>query len=477
MPDLRRLLTGWLRDAASAPLAAWLSQQRWFGAKSRVIAGVDLVDLVWLQDSPAAALVLVETRYAPAVSPAPGASTRAASDRYALLLTTAADGAGHAIAPLPGAAATVVVEGGTDGRALAALLGGLAGAAVPAGDRGGRLRYADGTPAAEALLADPAAITAKAVGAEQSNTSVRLGAGHVFKLFRRLEPGVHPQVEMARFLTGAGFGEVPALAGSIVYEDGSGTPWATGVLEHWVPNQGDGWSYALACLGQDHDALAPGLTALGATTADLHAALASDASQPDFAPVPATDADRAGWRHRLLAQGERAAAVAPRVASYLARLAEVAERAPATSGAFDRIRIHGDLHLGQTLRTPGGFVLIDFEGEPSKPVDQRRRKQCALQDVAGMLRSIDYAVATAGGGAGAPPLLDRLRGAFLDGYLTRAHAGRAMFLPPPGPAFDAWLAHFEIEKALYEVEYEANNRPAWLPIPLQALERLLGEGA
>jgi trehalose synthase-fused probable maltokinase len=137
-----------------------------------------------------------------------------------------------------------------------------------------------------------------------------------------------------------------------------------------------------------------------------------------------------------------------------------------------QIRIHGDYHLGQTLKTAGGFTLIDFEGEPAKPLAERRRKQCALKDVAGMLRSLDYAEATVAAGHAVPAETGRvLRTAFLDGYY--ADPRLATFLPPAREAGADLLSLFELEKTLYEIEYELNNRPDWLHIPLGAVRRYL----
>jgi trehalose synthase-fused probable maltokinase len=144
-------------------------------------------------------------------------------------------------------------------------------------------------------------------------------------------------------------------------------------------------------------------------------------------------------------------------------------------GGFVKIRIHGDYHLGQTLKTDAGFIVIDFEGEPARPLDERRVKQCALKDVAGMLRSLDYAVETARAGAPEPAAdLGSLRQAFLEGYLASALPAHAAFLPRNRSRVAAWLACFEAEKALYEVEYEINNRPTWVHMPLSGLLDILG---
>jgi maltose alpha-D-glucosyltransferase/alpha-amylase len=149
------------------------------------------------------------------------------------------------------------------------------------------------------------------------------------------------------------------------------------------------------------------------------------------------------------------------------------------AGAFSRIRIHGDYHLGQTLKTHDGFVLIDFEGEPARPLAERRRLHCALKDVAGMCRSFDYAIATArrarADGADVLAATPALRDAFLAGY-QRAAAGTAPHLPSSPEAREAWIRFFELDKALYEIEYELQNRPAWLRIPVEGALRLLDAG-
>jgi trehalose synthase-fused probable maltokinase len=195
------------------------------------------------------------------------------------------------------------------------------------------------------------------------------------------------------------------------------------------------------------------------------------------------------WRDRIARQAERtfdlmeaqharwetpAAAIARSLAGARAT---ILERLRGGAGApienCQRIRIHGDFHLGQTLKTADGFVVIDFEGEPTKPLSERRQKQCALRDVAGLLRSIDYARASVG--LESSDAVQSLRTAYLEGYRSKAATIGARFVPPAA-SFDAWLFLFELEKALYEVEYEANNRPGWVHIPLAAVRRLLTAG-
>ncbi len=486
----RDRLSLWFRQELPRLLPSWLPQQRWFGAKARVIHEVAVQDILWLPAAPRpVAVVVTDVSYAPADS--------GSSDRCALVLGLAEGGADGAIGRGPGPDDGDVTEQAATGDAIWALLAGMIGAPPVTGVSGGVLVYADTAPRARQLLSSEAPPLVRPAGVEQSNTSVRVGTTHMFKLFRRLEAGEHPQLEVGRFLAQAGFLAVPQLEGSLVYRAADGQESALGALEGWVANQGDGWSHVLArldaCRGDGHGRadLYAELVSLGETTAGFHAALASDTSLDAFSPEAAGAADAACWEHDVEAQAERAsalledrlgtltpehAALATAVLVTRQGLVRPAPALDATTG-FDRIRIHGDFHLGQTLKTDGGFVLIDFEGEPSKPLAARRQKQCALRDVAGMLRSLDYAVATsdlaAGAAAAASAPLDAMRQAFLEGYYAQADRRGARFLPSPAPIRDAWTSLFELEKAWYEVEYQLNNRPTWVHIPLRALARLL----
>jgi trehalose synthase-fused probable maltokinase len=493
-PDADRdRLSRWLVDELPRHLPGWLVRQRWFGGKARAIARVEVRDVVWL---PAAArpvaVVVADVHYDPAGG---------GIDCWALLLGLADGPAEAAIAPSPGGGHAIVTDQAADGEVVRALLAGLLGdAPMPVGVRGGALVYADTTiDARQALSA--AALPVRPLGVEQSNTSVRIGTTHVFKLFRRVEPGEHPQLEFGRFLAQAGFRATPRLEGSLVYRGPDGQESAIGVLESWVANEGDGWHYLLARLDAsrtDLDGradLMADLVALGETTAAFHGALASETRLEAFVPEAASTADAAAWRQGMLDQAERTIELIgqrlPALPAESARLAEAViaswpravpgPSAPLSAPGFDRIRIHGDFHLGQTLRTPGGFVIIDFEGEPAKSLAARRRKQCALKDVAGMLRSLDYAAAAAGLPAGddaaafAPH--DAMRHAFLEGYYAHTTRHGARFLPAAAEDCDAWTSLFELEKAWYEVEYELNNRPTWTHIPLVALSRLLASAS
>lgn len=271
-----------------------------------------------------------------------------------------------------------------------------------------------------------------------------------------------------------------------------------GILQDWIESLSDAWTHVVALLRQSAtrtsgESLARDLFTLGVTTADLHAALATDTADPAFAPEPVTTADVQAWRASLLERAARTFRLIERQVDgwtgdarrFGEAVLDLRGRTPAlmevpeltTSRGFHKIRVHGDYHLGQVLRTPHGFAVIDFEGEPTRPIAERRLKHCALKDVAGMIRSFDYAIDAAGEQASNGPddatCLRCLQEAFLDGYLTAAVAHRAAFLPRDRHTIDAWIDFFEVEKALYEVEYEINNRPAWAGIPLRGILRLL----
>lgn len=484
-------ITPWLFSLLPGQMGRWLPGQRWFGAKSRSVASVAVEELVWL---PAAhgpvALVVMEVSYEA------DASGRAAPDRYALVVGVSRNGRG-AIAPVAGAPELFLTEMATEPDAVRALLAGLADGRPAYGVRGGVVRFGDATRASRALVTSAPPPVVTPVGAEQSNTSVRVGAAHVFKLFRRLEEGRHPQLEVGRFLAAAGFTGAPPLEGSLEYEPAGGDACALGALEGWIPNEGDGWSYLVTRLASESPAaetlsrpLADTLARLGAVTADFHAALAGNPSDAAFAPVPVTAAHAARWQEQAARQAERAIALlaAPQP-SWPPELTLLAARvlgggphpspvAPQTSpdDTFVTIRIHGDFHLGQTLRTADGFVIIDFEGEPTRPLDERRQRHCALKDVAGMLRSFDYAAASTA--VAADPavrlrLSSRMRAAFLEAYMARSDHHDARFLPATARARAEWTSFFELQKVLYEIEYELHNRPGWAPLPLAALERFL----
>ncbi len=311
---------------------------------------------------------------------------------------------------------------------------------------------------------------ARPLAVEQSNTSVVIGERLILKLYRLLEAGDNPDLEISAFLTDAGFADTPALAGSMIYRAPQGWTAAAAMLQEFVPSTGDAWGAMLDALATQPAAGIEMARSIGRVTAAMHAALASWPDDPAFPSRPATVGETAAWRasaERQLAQA--VTALSGEAHDVLVDLApglraRFADTFGAATGEASVTRIHGDYHLGQLLARPdGGFSIVDFEGEPARPLAERRQPSSPLRDVAGMLRSLDYAARTAERASRFDPdaWLVEARGAFLDAY---------------GPADAALLAAFELEKACYEIRYEANNRPDWLWLPLGAVERLGGEG-
>jgi maltose alpha-D-glucosyltransferase/alpha-amylase len=376
--------------------------------------------------------------------------------------------------------------------------------------------------------------------AEQSNTSIVYGDRLILKLFRRIQPGVNPDFEIGRYLTEVvKFDRVPPVTGAIQYEKPAGPASTIGQLQRLVESQADGWEHATDELSRFydqvaattpprlspptsstelaettppkrvHDIMRPYLATaetLGRRTAELHVALASDSRDPAFAPEPFTKEDMRIVTANTVAEAIKAVRsleekLAQSPASANALPPDVAERAselllarerllgelregPPFEFAISKIRIHGDYHLGQVLWAEGDFYILDFEGEPARPLEQRREKQLPLKDVAGMLRSFSYAAYAAlfAFTSARPAEFARLEpwariwqvwviGAFLRGYLHKSD--KAMFLPAEPAQRDALLRYFMLDKALYELNYELNNRPDWVRIPIWGILEIM----
>jgi len=372
----------------------------------------------------------------------------------------------------------------------------------------------------ESLMNDwlPAAQNIQTVvgSAEQSNTSIVIDERAIVKLFRILKPGIHPDVEVTRFLTTrAGFVNTPRLLATIDFED-DGERATAGMVQEFLRGSVDAWRYALerarpyftAPAGRDaSNVFVVDATRLGAVTRAMHDALASDDDDPAFAPEPIAPEDLERWAHRTqqsiresLTLLERqipsrdfprdrvaeAQALVRRRDHYVGWIDEIVDDVGDAVGEGARIRIHGDYHLGQVLRTSSGdFMIIDFEGEPSKSLEERREKTSPLRDVAGMLRSIAYAAATLA--TSVEKAIDMptrelraarwerdVREAFLAGYLGESDAREDMpeLFPPDDKQVRQLLALFETEKAFYELAYELNNRPSWVWIPMRGIAKL-----
>jgi trehalose synthase-fused probable maltokinase len=480
-------LETWIDEYLAERLPAFLGRQRWFGSKTRPIGETGCEDLVSIPDAAMPlALVVVSVRYADH-----------GSDRYAMIVAAVDDPSELPVIGQIGAS-TWAVEATALPGAARALVRALAAQSLHA-RRGGVVRRHDLGHDTEAILtglSEEAPI--KPLGAEQSNTSLGIDRRWVFKLIRKLDDGENPELEIGRFLSRTAFGGTPPLRGAWTWIGADGHASTMGLLHDWVENRGDGWTHVVTALAQPAgarglDPLLHDLASLGTTTAALHLALASDAVDAAFRPRPVTHAEAQTWRVALRDRAVRAANLVQRLTpemigraramadSFVALAARWGGEATgeAVASDFSTIRVHGDYHLGQTLKTAEGFVVIDFEGEPARSIAERRRTQPAMKDVAGMLRSFDYAVATARAHASeslaSTDPLPAMRRAFLDAYVRHAVAGQASFVPRERAAFDAWVNVFELERALYEIEYELNHRPDWVHIPLGGVLRLFGE--
>ena len=524
LPDLRTLvLRSGVRELLSEQIRAelesqvlpeYLPKRRWFAAKDERLEGVRLCAIAALPGTQGAVVLAeVEARLA-------GGRT----ERYALPLAGVEDveGAGPLAAQLAltrlrqGRRVGYLTDAFADDRMPGAVIAALReGATVPTPE--GEIRFRGTSRLAELTLPEPAEI--RRLSAEQSNTSLILGEAAVIKVLRRIVPGIHPEAEMTRHLTECGFANIAPLLGEVVRVAPDGTPHTLILVQGFVRNQGDGWGWTMDWLARAVDEAAltdeppedafagymPFAEALGLRLAELHAILARPSDDPAFAPVVATEADRAAWAAGVMAQldpaldllGKRAdwpQAEAELAAGLIARrdaLREAVHRLAAAADGTLKTRLHGDFHLGQVLVAQGDAVIVDFEGEPARPLEERRAKGSPLRDVAGLLRSLDYAAAVAianesSAAATAAPtgrraaLLRRWRKEAAEAFLTAYRAAAAAAPRPwvPAESEAALLDLFLVEKAAYEVRYEAANRPHWIGVPLRGLaalaDRLLG---
>ena len=324
---------------------------------------------------------------------------------------------------------------------------------------------------------------ARLVGAEQSNSSIVFDETVILKVFRRLEPGINPELELLRFLGERGFQNIAALGGWYSY---TGGPLAAtlGILQEYVAGGIDGWELALDEVGHAPERFLDRLRRLGEVTGQMHSLLGSDPTDPAFTPeepsvealglLTATVDEEIARVFVTLPEDDE------RLAPILGRGEEVREqlRMLAQAGSTGRvIRTHGDYHLGQTMWAGQDWVILDFEGEPARPLVERRRKRSPLRDVAGMLRSFAYAATAAELDRGVEPPDDweaRARERFLEGYFETVDP---TLLPPGQPAIERLLAVFELEKAVYELRYELDNRPDWVRIPAAGIQRLIETAA
>ncbi|GAA2649077.1 maltokinase N-terminal cap-like domain-containing protein [Streptomyces vastus] len=433
-----------LLTSVAGLLQAWLPRQRWFAGKGRPVTDLTLLSVTELH--PGFLHLLVHAQH--------GAGAPPSGDCYQLLLgirEALPPRLVHAFigrasqGPLAG---LMVYDAFRDPRSTGLLLERLRHPGTV-----GPLRFER-----DAQVTVPAGLAPRLLDAEQSNSSVVYGDSYILKVFRRVQAGINPDLEVPWALVRQGCTRVPP---PVAWFRTSRPQEATlGVLQPFLPEATDGWTLALKSLTSGRDFTEEAYQ-LGCATAEVHLALA--AAFPSETPSP-------------LQNKQLAAAMTERLAATSQSVPELLPYAPGLRAAFDALaeldstrpaqRIHGDFHLGQVLRAGRRWFVIDFEGEPARPLAERRRRQSPVRDVAGMLRSFDYAARSRR--PWRPAWARRCREAYCAGY-----AAEAGWDPREEPGL---LRGYETDRAVYEVLYEARHRPDWLPVPLAAIARLAEPG-
>jgi maltokinase len=461
--DLKsRIESGDLHFLDGLVLLGTIASQRWFGGKSKDVLDARVLDAGVTQgEPPILAIAIVEVRY--------GLQTH---DLYHLPLGFRPTGDGWTASVIAETEGWVVYDAISDPE--------LARRMLELMRTNGALETGEATIAFRPTGELPAEVGAvRPMGADQSNSSLVLDDQLTLKLYRRIEPGMNPELEVLRFLTERSFEHTASLEGYMSYE-GRPLESTLAIVQEFVHSDGDGWELALDTLArQEVEWLPEHARRLGEVTALLHNALASDPTDPHFAPEEPSSEALALLAASVDEEIEQVFASLPDLPTLeqvRGRGEEVREhlRLLTNIGHVGRvIRTHGDYHLGQVLWTQErDWLILDFEGEPARSVPERRRKTSPLRDVAGMLRSFAYASAAKIQREVDPPAdwEERCRTEFLDGYFDTADA---TLLPASRDQAERLLAVFELEKAVYELRYELHNRPDWVAIPVAGILRML----
>ncbi|MFZ2648604.1 MAG: maltose alpha-D-glucosyltransferase [Burkholderiaceae bacterium] len=498
-------------------LPRYMKRQRWYAAKTEPLERASLAEHVMLQAGAQQwLLALVDVR------------GPAAPARYFVPLAIAFDDhdeerartlAPQAVAKVRQQAAMGVLADAMADEHFCRTLVNAIGAGRKLTTEGGALHFTPGAAYAK-VLGDAAAgglsaaLPLRRLTASSNSISL-LGDRLFLKAYRRLNPGINPEIEMGRFLTDAGYANCVPVAGSVEFRAADGSVSAVALLQAQVTNQGDAWIFTVDQIARvlesqgkgggdpkdEAGAMVERFRVLARRIAELHVVLARRTGDAAFDPEPTQAADVQRWAaavrrecdrtFELMAQrssswAEPLTVLAGRVSQGAAQLAQRIEHTAKAPPVGLKTRLHGDLHLGQVLICRDDFVLIDFEGEPQRPLEERRAKHSALRDVAGMLRSFDYARHTAlQRAATSSSELERLapvarqwerrvREAFLQTYREVAVAGGLYADEQAFARAQALLDLFELEKALYEMRYEMDNRPDWVGVSLSGIAALAG---
>lgn len=507
-------ILGRLERDGQAVLAEYLPRQRWFGAKGKRISRVRISDYARLSGTASDAVLTITTVE----------FNDGTAKKYTLPLvcTSSEEKNADTVFTLSGEEGAVQIRDGTaDEDTCLKLVEGIRDSRRWQGQHG--VFHGAPTALAASLLATPLSHS-KRLSGEQSNTSIVFDRRLILKLIRSVDEGINPDREISEFLTTqAHYQSTPALIGSIeyhasqVFTSSQSSAATIGLLQAFIPNEGDGWSDALTQIkailtdekreqtaaerigrmNHSADRNIRAMRRLGELTAELHVALSSDTTNPAFRPDRISEQDVAAWRtgmidhtHALFAQLGTLSST--RTSELRLASDEIASLRMACLNALEdfnllladpvmKIRVHGDYHLGQVLKSGETFVILDFEGEPARTPQERRAKQCALKDVAGMRRSFHYAGHAArrelrAETSEAEQMTDQwtrlVSGAFWEGYTAIAKPGEAPFLPRTHEHTQRVLRLFELDKTVYEIGYELNHRPDWLAIPLNGLRAM-----